>query len=289
LAIQPTRTLSATPDLRIETYDYAGTGDPDQSLDAYYDPDVTGRPWIITVHGGSWAAGSKSNADPASRKFQVEGFQVFNVAYRLTTDYGANIGSPWPAQRDDVIKAFKWIRANAAQFGIDPDRAAIYGFSAGGHIAMSVGLYLGKPAIKAIVTASGVLQPHRVEDVADSDPATGHGGDFPTEANKTLARWTAVACRCPHLTTWTDCNNRWLDFMPETHLDANSPPMMTFQGTADESVPAQTGRSFKYWTDRAGVKNTLVEGVGWGHTELLAFDSGTRQANMIRFLKTETA
>jgi acetyl esterase/lipase len=283
------RTLSVTADMTIATYQYNGNTDPDQTLDAYYHPGVSGRPWIITLHGGSWAAGSKANADMASRKFQAEGFQVFNVAYRLTSDYGDNTGVPFTAQRDDIVAAYQWIRSNAGQFGINPDRGAIYGFSAGGHLAMSVGTYLGKPALKAIVSASGVLQPHRVQDVADSDPDTGHGGDLPTVGNKTLARWAAVAMRCPRLTTWTDCNNRWLDFMPETHLDANTPPMMTFQGTADESVPSQTGRSFKYWTDRAGIRNTLVEGVNWGHTELLAFDGGTRQTNMITFLKAETA
>ena len=47
---------------------------------------------------------------------------------------------------------------------------------------MSVGTYLGAPAIRAIVSASGVNQPQRVQDVADSDPRKGVSGDLPTSA-----------------------------------------------------------------------------------------------------------
>ena len=93
---------------------------------------------------------------------------------------------------------------------------------------------------------------------------------------------------CPRLTTWAECNARWNDFMPEKHLGRNDPPVYMTQGTADPAVPSQTGRSFKAALDRVGVANTLVEGVGWGHTELLMFDGKSREANMYAFLKKAT-
>jgi acetyl esterase/lipase len=283
-------TRPATAAAVVETYNYAGTADVDQTLDAYYNPSAdTGR-WVAVFHGGSWSAGSKANTAAASEKLRAAGFTVFNVAYRLTSTYGSNIGSPWPAQRDDGLDAIAWIKAHAAQFGIDPDRGAVYGFSAGGHIAAQVGLYgNGGARVNAIVSASGVLQPHRVQDVADSDPATGHGGDLPTQANKTLARWEAVALGCPRLPSWTDCNARWNDFLPETHISADDPPVMMFQGTADPSVPPQSARSFQYWLNTKQVPNTLTECVNWTHTEACAFDGGTRQQQLINFLTTSTA
>jgi acetyl esterase/lipase len=272
--------------LTIATYGYA-TG-ADQSIDAYTLPGTTGRPWVIALHGGSWAAGAKSNADFGSRRLAAQGFVVFNTGYRLISDYPGRPGVRFADQRADVMAAYLWIKAHAGQFGIDPAKGAIYGFSAGGHLAMSVGTYLGAPAIRAIVSASGVNQPHRVQDVADSDPRAGVSGDLPTGSNRTLARWAAVAVGCPHLTTWAECSQRWNDFEPEKYLGADDPPVYMTQGTADPSVPSQTGRSFKYWLDKAGIPNTLVEGQGWGHTEALMFDGGWREANMYAFLKKAT-
>ena len=284
--VEPVRTILSTSELTIATYAY-GTA-TDQTLDAYTDPGTTGKPWVIDLHGGSWAAGAKSNADFGSRKLAAQGFVVFNTGYRLTTDYAGRAGVGFADQRADVVKAYHWIQANAVQFGIDPAKGSIYGFSAGGHLAMSVGTYLGSPAIRAIVSASGVNQPQRVQDVADSDPRKGVSGDLPTSANRTLARWASVAMGCPRLTTWGECNARWNDFMPEKHLGRNDPPVYMTQGTADPAVPSQTGRSFKAALDRVGVANTLVEGVGWGHTELLMFDGKAREANMYAFLKKAT-
>lgn len=286
----PVRTVSTDPEKVVESYNYAGTSDVDQELTAYYNPSESGRPWIAVVHGGSWAAGSRTNTETASAEFYAEGFNVFNIAYRLTTDYRGNPGAPWPAQRDDVVAAIDWVKANADAFGIDPERGALYGFSAGGHLAASAGLLgNGSARVHAVVSVSGVLQPHRVVDVAVSDPAVGHGGDFPTAANKTLMNWESVAMRCPRLTTWTDCNSRWSDFLPETHISADDPPVLILQGTADPAVPPQTGRAFSYWLTKSGVENTLTEGVNWGHTEALAFDDGWRQKQVMDFLKNATA
>ena len=92
----------------------------DQTLDAYTDPGTAGKPWVIDLHGGSWAAGAKSNADFGSRKLAAQGFVVFNTGYRLTSDYAGRPGVRFADQRADVLKAYHFIKANAAQFGIDP-------------------------------------------------------------------------------------------------------------------------------------------------------------------------
>jgi acetyl esterase/lipase len=282
----------------IATYNYAGGTDPEQTVDVYYEPGLTNRPCMYVVHGGSWAAGSKANTADTSVRFENEGFVVFNIEYRKSTDYTNRPGVPWATQRGDVLAAIDWARSNAAQFGVDPSRCGTYGFSAGGHLAASVGLE-GGGRVRAIVSASGVLQPHRVVDVALSDPRVGAGGDFPTDQNKVLAGWVHAVMRCPKI-TWTDCANRYAVFKPETSITADDPPMMIFQGTADPVVPKGTGRAFRYWLNKGGVPcqlttasstgtPCLIEGVNWNHTEFLAFDGGWRQAKMIAFLKAETA
>jgi acetyl esterase/lipase len=284
--------------MMVATFDYAGRGDPEQTVDVSYQPGVTNRPCMYVVHGGSWAAGSKANAASAAAHFDDAGFVVFNIDYRKITDYAAKAGVPWAMQRDDVIKAIDWARANAAMFGFDRSRCGIYGFSAGGHLAAAVGLS-GEQRVKAIVSASGILQPHRVIDVAFSDPRVGKNGDLPTTGNRTLAGWIHAAMRCPNI-PWTDCANRYKAFKPETLIDRSDPPMMIFQGTADPVVPRTTGTAFKYWLTRGGIPcqtttststgtPCLIEGPGWAHTEALAFDGGWRQKKLIAFLKARTA
>jgi acetyl esterase/lipase len=285
----PEQVPHAAAGVTVATHNYGGGKHPEQTLDAYYEGAAPPRPWIAVIHGGSWAAGNKAASASSARKFQQAGFQVFNIEYRKTSDFGSQPGVPWASQRDDLIRAVDWIRAHAAQFGTVANRGAIYGFSAGGHLAMTVGLTgKGSSRVRAIASASGVLQPHRVLDVADSSPAVGHAGDYPTLGNRTLARWAAVAMRCPRL-AWTDCRQRWDAFLPENLISADDPPVMMFQGTADASVPSQTGRAFRYWLSAKGVENSLTECVNWTHTEACAFDGGARQAKLMAFLKKKTA
>lgn len=282
----------------IATYDYGGNGNPEQTVDVHYESNATRRPCMYVIHGGSWAAGSRVNTRNTSIRFENEGFVVFNIDYRKTTDYGSRLGVPWAVQRNDVITAVDWARANAQKFGFDPDRCGIYGFSAGGHLATVVGLS-GGGRVRAIVSASGALQPHRIVAVAYSDPRVGVSGDLPTASNKVLSGWVHTAMRCP-MVTWTECSKRYSDFKPENLIQADDPPMMIFQGTKDPAVPSGTGRAFRYWLIKRGVPcqlttasssgtACLIEGINWGHTEHLAFDNGWRQAKMINFLKTRTA
>lgn len=256
--------------------------------DAQVPTNSTGRPWVMVLHGGSWAAGDKASASRAVSVFSDAGFVVFNAEYRKITDYPSKSGVAWADQRGDVLAALDWVHDNATSYGADPGRGAIYGVSAGGQLAASAGLYgTGIDRVRAIVSASGVLQPHRVVDVANSDPDVGHGGDKPTISNKNLAGWAAVAMRCPMI-TWTDCSARWADFKPETHISADDPPIFMTQGTADVTVPPQTARSFQYWMRRAGLEAELVECVGWGHTESCALDGGVRQAALVAWVKAKT-
>ncbi|MET0693192.1 MAG: alpha/beta hydrolase [Propionibacteriaceae bacterium] len=286
---QPTKILQRTAVLTVATYQYADTTNPEQSLDAYYVPAATHRPWIVVVHGGSWAAGNRKSIDASARKFEAAGFHVFNVEYRKISDFPGRVGVSWATQRNDVIMAVDWVRGHADAFGIDRERGAIYGFSAGGHLAASVGLYgRGNSRFKAIVSTSGVLQPQRLADVADSDPRVGHAGDKPTADVRTLSRWAAAAMRCPRL-EWADCKARWNAFMPEQSISTDDPQVMMFQGTADQAVPPQTARAFAYWLRRKSVPYVLTECVNWSHTEACAMDGSWRQDMMMSWLKARTA
>ena len=115
------------------TIGYDGTFD-------FYEPKSdsarTNRPAILAIHGGAWRGGDKAWGEQFAREFCPHGYVVFSINYRRA---GRPNGT-WPAQIEDVQKALKFVRANARQFRIDPNRIASLGMSAGGHLATMVAL-----------------------------------------------------------------------------------------------------------------------------------------------------
>lgn len=99
----------------------------------------TNRAAILIIHGGGWSAGSKS--DQVYRSLMVDyalkGYVVCNMNYRLVQE------APMPSCIEDVKSAVNWMKANANQLGINPERIGTYGHSAGGHLSLMVGLTAG--------------------------------------------------------------------------------------------------------------------------------------------------
>ena len=109
------------------------------TLDVYEpvaDSGGIGRPAILAIHGGAWRGGDKAWGEQFAKELCPRGYVVFSINYRLSS----RPGGTWPAQIEDVQKALRHVRANAARYGIDPDRVASLGMSAGGHLATMLAL-----------------------------------------------------------------------------------------------------------------------------------------------------
>ncbi len=91
-------------------------------------PVRTPAPVVLWIHGGGWERGDK-NGNSGAVMLAEEGFVTSSLFYRLSGD------SPFPADIEDCKCAIRFLRANAARFGIDPDRIGVAGASAGGHLA----------------------------------------------------------------------------------------------------------------------------------------------------------
>lgn len=100
------------------------------------------RPLIIYVHGGGWQHGDKSDWTRmvGIRELMARGFVVATVDYRLAPQFR------FPAQLEDVREAIRYLCANAARYGIDPQRVGLMGDSAGGHLVALLGLTQGNEA-----------------------------------------------------------------------------------------------------------------------------------------------
>ena len=114
-------------------------------LDFYRAVGRTDAPCVIAVHGGGWDSGNRSQLSGLNHWLAHQGYAVAAISYRLAPRF------PWPAQRDDTLAAIAYLKANAAQLGIDASRLVLLGRSAGGQIAESVGYSAHDPAIRAVV------------------------------------------------------------------------------------------------------------------------------------------
>ena len=91
-------------------------------------------PAVLVIHGGAWRAGNKSDMDRALEEFAARGYVAVSPQYRFCPQ------TVFPAQVHDVKAAVRWMKAHAKERRIDPGRIGAVGFSAGGHLAMMLGV-----------------------------------------------------------------------------------------------------------------------------------------------------
>lgn len=87
-------------------------------------------PAVVFVHGGAWVGGDPSQAAGNGLHFARRGIATVSISYRLAPAHR------FPAPLDDVRRGLRWVRAHAGELGIDPDRLALMGLSAGAHLAV---------------------------------------------------------------------------------------------------------------------------------------------------------
>jgi acetyl esterase/lipase len=110
---------------------YAEAGGVPLRFDHYRPVQATGAtPAVVFVHGGGWMRGDPSQAAGNALHFAREGIATVSISYRLAP------ASRFPAPLDDVRHGLRWVRAHAGELGIDPERLALLGVSAGAHLAV---------------------------------------------------------------------------------------------------------------------------------------------------------
>jgi hypothetical protein len=111
-------------------------------LDLFAPPDATTspRPTVIEIHGGSFVGGSRTDNDGDTIEWARRGFVGVSIDYRLVSIATlGTIGQTGAAALEtlDAQQSVRWLKANAATYGIDPTRIAMVGFSAGGALSLA--------------------------------------------------------------------------------------------------------------------------------------------------------
>src|SRR5215218_6977687 len=127
-----------------------------------YDPGVTSKPspTLVFVHGGGWTIGTVDNYDNSIRRLaNSSGLLVAAMDYRLAPE------NPFPAGLNDVIATVKWIKENGESIGIDPNRIALGGDSAGANLALASAIALRNErqggALRALYLLYGLYTPDK--------------------------------------------------------------------------------------------------------------------------------
>lgn len=186
------------------------------------------RPAIVFFHGGGWVRGSPAQFNEPSRHFVARGLVCVQVEYRLLNELGKD-ALPLPCVQD-AKSAMRWVRANAARFGIDPKRIASAGGSAGGHLAAFVGM------------VGGLDDPQ--DDLSVSP------------RSNAMLLFNPVLHNGPGREGWQHARvgDRYREFSPFHNVSADDPPAIFFLGAEDHLIPVKVAHDFEAAMTKAGVR-----------------------------------
>jgi acetyl esterase/lipase len=261
----------ATPQPAAQYLNVAFTEHPRRlRLDLYTPAGTAPFPVLVWIHGGGWSSGDENLffGHPLLRQWS-RGYAVAAVEYRLSGE------AVYPAQIHDSKAAVRWLRGNAVRYGLDATRIAVWGASAGGHLAALLGTSGGVAALED--PAQGHAdQSSRVAAVVDwFGPADltlvppGRGRDAP-EAQ-------LLGC-APE-----DCPERARLASPLTFVDGTEPPFLIQHGTADRTVDFRHSERLHAALLAAGVRSSLTLLPGADHIDI-AFLTAENQARIDTFL-----
>jgi acetyl esterase/lipase len=223
-------------------------------LDVYRPlPHANQRPAVVLVHGGGMWTGSRAHMEHPARQLARAGYIAFSVDYRLVD---ATTGDHrWPAQLDDAQRAVRWVRAYAADYGVDPERVGAFGWSAGGQLAALLGTRHTRD-----VTAPMASHSSRVTCVVDL------AGDVDLAAYTRAPALHEVVALLGG--TVQEVPDRYRDASPLSWIDQHTAPFLVIHGDRDDVVPIEQSRRLVVALRAAGVEVEYVELTGTGHDDL---------------------
>ena len=211
---RPHMTMPPTPVFRLSDVPFLGAGRKEK-LDLYFPSGDfrSNRSAVEFIHGGGFTGGDKAEYRSASVSADLcrAGYVVVSCNYVLGPKDKPGV---WPQNIADCRNAVRWVRAHAKELGVNPDKIAVAGGSAGGYLALMVGLSDdktgpgGDPTAKHSAKVSAVIDMYGVVSFAKRGK-----GEVPGTSPAEQAA-----------------------YLPESQCDAQDPAVLILHGTADTTV-----------------------------------------------------
>lgn len=221
---------------------FATPGGVPLTLDAFVPEGDGPFPTCILVHGGGFTKGDKTSyIKPLFEPLSKAGFTWLTINYRLAPQHR------FPACIEDVETAIRWVKAHAAEFKADPQRIALVGESAGGHLVSLAGVRARDDTRVAAVVP--FYAPHDLESrvkQSQSVPAW-------VEALFGLTQLDNAAWKVLH------------EASPINHIHGGLPPYLVVHGTKDNTVPFAQSLKFQEKMKAAGNVCDLIVIDGGAH------------------------
>lgn len=192
------------------------------------------RPAIVFFFGGGWTGGTPSQFFPHCRYLASRGMTAVSAEYRVKSRHGT---TPLECVADGK-SAVRWLRLHADELGIDQDKIAGGGGSAGGHVGACTGVIEGLDEEGENLKVSS-----RPNALVLFNPVT----------DTTPERWRERM------------GPRARDISPNHHIRKGLPPTIIFHGTADTTVPIEQVETFARLMNEAGNTCRLVPFKGMKH------------------------
>jgi len=237
---------------------YATVGDTKLQLDLYSPKGLDHPvPAIVVIHGGGWMAGKRQDMASLAERLAEHGFVAATISYRFAPKHR------FPAQIEDAKAAVRYLRANAKELNIDRNKIGATGGSAGGHMAMMLGLMDSADGMEG--DGGNPEQPSKVQCVVN----------FVGPVN--LVRESYTPAQTQILTAWVGGDPKEKQDAvkagsPFTYISKGDAPMLCFFGTKDPLVSHDQAMVVADALTKAEVPGRvellLGAGHGWGGEEM---------------------
>ena len=228
---------------------YARRGDLALRADVYRPTGKGPFPAVLCIHGGAWTFGTKSQMAGIAEQLAEHGYAAVAINYRLAPQF------KFPAQIDDCRAALQWMRQHAAEYKIDADRLAAWGYSAGGHLAALLGAT--GAGLQAVVPGGAPLD-----------------FDYLGQQNDRLAFWLGgTASQVPEVYKAASALRA---------VSAGAPPMFLYTGQCDHVVHTEQAEAMAARLKQLGVEVAIYIVPDAGH--IRAFADKQARAKAIEFL-----
>ncbi len=230
---------------------YASYGDRTLEMDIYRPKGTWGQlPAVVCIHGGGWANGTRANHGLVAQALAARGYVAATISYRLSGE------APFPAAIHDCKAAVRFLRANAKEYGVDPDKIGAIGLSAGGHLTALLATSAGVPELE------GEGGNGEFSSAIQAAVPMGAQTDFLSPRTKEIS---AIEARGQ---IWRQFLGGSLVEQPETyrlasplaHLDTTDPPSWFITGETDD--PSTHADDFRRRLEEFGISSgiTTIEG-----------------------------